>query len=771
MFSKSFRLPSDYIDRSSEEGSLRGESRALTQEEPVQIQGNIVSSPTTKPSQPSPWKPLKDEVDQNPNDITKWDLLFKSFNEKFEELYDDQNKQAINDTFKKFVHESYSELLQRFPYLTSYWKDFLIFEYKLNGVEASIDILSKSVDNFPYSIDLWTDYMSALITQYEGLEEESERKSQIDFIRSQFDMALKYNGKQFLSHPLWDKLIEFESTINGNEEPSKEILATCLQVIRIPLYQYAQYYNRFVEINKLFSIKHIFSVDPDRESLTEEYLNRFNKGSLDELSTIEEHQIIDDFSYKIFTSTQEEVNQKWTFESAISLPEFSLHHYSQIEKESSNWINYLDHEITKYNALEETNKNKRVQFEYVTNLFERSLIPNCLNSKFWLKYLAFLNSLHLQTQEKYDKMKSIYDLAINRFIPLDDNYIRFNYSLFFLKYDRFDLSNELLFDLIKLFGGLGTSKLYQKDHYLQSVSSLIKSWSQSLEGIRFIDTIERIIDNYFQDSEKGTKHGTETNKESNKQIDDKFIFDENYIKILEKLLNDESICVIIDFYLNYLQNNSTPSTYIKIRKFFNKYHREPAVQKSVRFWKFYIEYEGIVHHNVLNLRKIMKTIQNNTQLPKSIIDGFTDLNYDIVTANLSTILDNNANTGKIDDTLIMYDNDLSDSLVVNSSARKRLSNNNYLIQELEDAKIAKSQSRYEPGQPLVNREEELLKIVRKHADHPGIVVDHTPEISNKLMNDGNWISLEGDAIEVPNFPTFKNVEKASLPMVYPLNDT
>lgn len=157
-------------------------------------------------------------------------------------------------------------------------------------------------------------------------------------------------------------------------------------------------------------------------------------------------------------------------------------------------------------------------------------------------------------------------------------------------------------------------------------------------------------------------------------------------------------------------------------------------------------------------------------MPKAILDSFIDLNYEIVSANLSEIFDNNANTGRSDDTLIMYDNDISESLIVNSSGRKRLSNNNYIIQELEEAKLAKSQNKYESGQPLVNREEELLKIIRKHADHPGILVDHTPEISNKIMNEGNWVSLDKDVVDVPNFPTFKNVEKASLPIVYPLND-
>lgn len=776
MFSRTFRLPSDCIERSSGLGSSVTESQSLSQEDnpPANQDAEKLSTKiSSKISQSDPWQLLEEEIIQNPNDITKWDLLFKSFDEKFEELYDEQNKESISDEFKKYVHRSYSDLLQRFPYLNNYWKNFLIFEYKLNGADASIDVLSKSVNNFPHSIDLWSDYMSALITQYEGTPEASRQQEQINFIRAQFDKALTYNGQQFLSHPLWDKLFEFETSLNvDDEETSREIFFTCLKVVRIPLYQYAQYYKKFVEINKKFSINDVFSMEQDKDLLIEEYLKRFNKGSVEEFSLIEEHQIIDDYSYKIFTKTQAKVNEKWKYESALAITEFSLQNYSQIEEESEKWINYLNYEIENYRSLDNENKDKIIQYEYAVNIFERALIPLCLNSKIWLKYLAFINTLHLENEEKYDKMKAIYDLAINRFIPLDDNYIRFSYGIFFMKYDKFELSNELFFDLIKLFGGLGSSKVYQKDDYLEAVNSLIRLWSQVLDENKITKIVEGIIDNYFEKPDRYTKRpgASETNKKVKDESSEKFIFNDNYVKIFEKLLNDESICVVIDFYLNYLITNLTQSTHIKIRKFFNRYYKESAIQKSVKFWKFFVEFEGLIHHNMVNLKKIIKHIQYNTQLPKAILDSFIDLNYEIVSANLSEIFDNNANTGRSDDTLIMYDNDISESLIVNSSGRKRLSNNNYIIQELEEAKLAKSQNKYESGQPLVNREEELLKIIRKHADHPGILVDHTPEISNKIMNEGNWVSLDKDVVDVPNFPTFKNVEKASLPIVYPLND-
>lgn len=164
MFSRTFRLPSDCIERSSGLGSSVTESQSLSQEDnpPANQDAEKLSTKiSSKISQSDPWQPLEEEIIQNPNDITKWDLLFKSFDEKFEELYDEQNKESISDEFKKYVHRSYSDLLQRFPYLNNYWKNFLIFEYKLNGADASIDVLSKSVNNFPHSIDLWSDYMSA----------------------------------------------------------------------------------------------------------------------------------------------------------------------------------------------------------------------------------------------------------------------------------------------------------------------------------------------------------------------------------------------------------------------------------------------------------------------------------------------------------------------------------------------------------------------------------------------------------------------------------
>ena len=94
--------------------------------------------------------------------------------------------------------------------------------------------------------------------------------------------------------------IEFET---NQLKQSKELLELYLRVIKIPLYQYAQYYNQFSEINKQFEIQQIITSSDQLN----QYVNEFGKNHLDDLSLLEKHQIIDDFTASIFSNTKVEL--------------------------------------------------------------------------------------------------------------------------------------------------------------------------------------------------------------------------------------------------------------------------------------------------------------------------------------------------------------------------------------------------------------------------------------------------------------------------------
>ncbi|CUM63772.1 uncharacterized protein PRCAT00001356001 [Priceomyces carsonii] len=725
---ESFRLPLDFKASPSEKGhgvELKISSKGLR-----------ISKDFEK---------LKKDIKQSPNDLRKWDLLFEAFNDKFEELYGEEKDKNITTEFKRIVDESYLELLDRFPLLVFYWKNWLILAYKLDGIEASINVLEKSVVEFPYSIELWVDYLSALISDFKlGKDDEGTLDQKIQNIRNLYTLALRYNGKNFNSHVLWDKAISFESEVDSN---SHELLSLYLDNIRTPLYQYAQYFKQFSEINKNYKVEDIVP-----ESELQDYIIKFQGSNIDDLSEADKFQIIDDYSYKVFNETQKTVDEKWQYESSLMYQDFSLDKIEEIEKEIGAWRLYLKYQVNKYS--EEPNS---FQFDLVCNLFERALIPNCFSSNLWMSFLSFLNFLQLNDQEKYEKMSQLYHRAGNRFLPLNDNILRFSYCDFLMKYDKFDMSVEYLFDLIKMFSGsLDPKGVYLKKPYLESINKLIELWKQKMNQPEYSGQLCTIIFDYFSVDEKSrksrhSKDPTIDNKE------DSYKFNENYVRILQKLLNSDSICIITDLYIDSL-NQSSESATEEMRHLFNNIFQENEFTKSVKFWKKFIEFEGLKTRSMINLIRIVTYMSCNTQLPKVMIDALIDLSYDILLPNLADALEMTPETREF---LLYMDASKSNSLFINSYLRRRMSKFNFYLGDVDDKRITSSKHR------SVLREENLLKLAKKHFDHPGIITEAVPEVTNSIMNDKVKYPLESSRLEIPPLPTFKNVEKASLPINYP----
>ena len=656
---------------------------------------------------------LRRETSESPANMRKWELLFDKLDEKFNQLYS-QDPSGISDDFKLVVYTCYEQLLKRFPYLTKFWKSWQLFEFKLNGTEKSIEVLANSVKEFPTCVDLWTEYLSALISQLDT--DKAQNALQIEFIRLTYQRAISYNGYNYNSQSLWDKVLEFETSIDAT---SQTVLDLYLKLIRIPLYLYAQYFKQFIEINKNFDIAALMLPQE-----LEEYVAKFNKSSAGEFSLIERHQIIDDFCYRINTITQEQALQKWNYESTITKHEFSV---NSSDDEYENWLNYLNNEISAF-------FKDSTAIEGVYNLFERALVPYCYKSELWLKYLAFIHKLN--SGDAFDKSSSIYQRAI-KVLPVDETLVKFSYGKLLLKYEKYDKCLEYLIETISCYND---RKLYMKQQYMDSIKQLTYVIQELLDRPTVQKLYDGIIQAYF-----GKQDLSKTAITEGIAVTDSF--NVKLLDVLPKILNNNSISIIVVSYLNTLLHSSEDNE-VTIRKFYNKYSHESCLQNSVAFWKFYVEYEGLINRNLTNLQLIITKIKSNTQLPQTAIDLLMDLNYDIVSANL---LEASEVSYPLFESIILKDNDRATSLVHNTSAKKRLSNSSYY----------KDTKNYNQG----SKDQRVLKIARKHASHPGIFIETTPDITNKLVSQG--ISLLDGKLEVPPFPTFKNVEKASLPINFP----
>ncbi|KAI5963316.1 PRP39 [Candida pseudojiufengensis] len=688
-----------------------------------------------------------DKIVKDPNNLDSWNQLFVQYDDTIDQSIsqDDPTKNSLNQETKTKIHNAYKTLLSRFPYLEEFWKKWSVVEYKMNGKNASIDILRMAVENFPNSVSLWSNYLSALkvVDEIKNIEK----------FRHLYNIAIDKNGYHFNSESIWDKVLEFETNLAKEQDnlKSKELLELYLKIVKIPLYQYAKYYTQFSEINKNYDINLLI---PSKD--LNDYVVKFGKKKIEDLSLIEKHQIIDDYFASVFAQTQAKVSSCWEFEQSLLNQDFSIDR-TETSKELNTWINYLDREIRIYNNL--PFDEFHTQFNLVVNLFERSIIPNCYNSDLWIKYIKFIYNSKISEDEKYEKQQLIYNIANSKFIPLNDNKLRKMFSKFLQSYDKFKEANEYLFDWIKLFSGV--SKQYYKAPYLEIVNEIVLNWGLVLTPIDFQKLLEQISSTYYNVRESKIKKGVEEaedkeyedkikeeTSETNKsllQLPDKFV------QSFTNFLNDDSIPIIVVRLLQIYKHQNQP---IKIRDFFNQNYTHNSLIKSFEFWKFIFEYEAqSPFKNLENLKLIYNVIINESNLTKSQLDIFIDWYYDISCANINEIL--NLNGMKSDDTLILKDLNLSNSLFYNKLIRKHQEKFNYKISNTK-----KNNNKFENEDPY-------LSYLSKQAGHPGILIESNPEITNKFTKKNNWIDLTKRDLQTPSYPTYKGVEKAQSPIKYP----
>ncbi len=90
----------------------------------------------------------------------------------------------------------------------------------------------RAMEAVPKSIDLWVHYCSFTAEYYHDPEK----------VRQVFERAVAACGMDFLSHPLWDKYLEYEES-RGHMDQVLNILD---RVIRLPLHQYVRYFEKYV---------------------------------------------------------------------------------------------------------------------------------------------------------------------------------------------------------------------------------------------------------------------------------------------------------------------------------------------------------------------------------------------------------------------------------------------------------------------------------------------------------------------------------------------
>ncbi|RKP07227.1 hypothetical protein THASP1DRAFT_11406, partial [Thamnocephalis sphaerospora] len=291
----------------------------------------------------------------------------------------------------RHVSEAFDAFLAKYPLCYGYWRKYAELAAITRGAAGAEEVLARSVQAMPNAIELWMAYCAHVI-KHDARNE--------DRIRSLFEQGASAVGLDFMSHPFWDLYVEWE-TAGARMDCVFELLK---RIIRIPLYQYARYFER--QARKLADPATLAAIEAAVRDRPADAVNvEASKAADTRPMTIEEQikagirQGVDQLALDIHQKTQEATHQRWAFESGIKRPYF---HVTALDTdELDNWHRYLD--------FEEENGDA----DRIAALFERCLVACALYEDFWMRYARWTLA-----NKDADTACRVYERAEQCFIPL-----------------------------------------------------------------------------------------------------------------------------------------------------------------------------------------------------------------------------------------------------------------------------------------------------------------------------------------------------------------
>lgn len=211
-----------------------------------------------------------------------------------------------------------------------------------------------------------------------------------------------------MSHPFWDKYIEFEERL---ERPEK-IFALLGRIVPIPLHQYSRYFQRYrmmAHERKLEELVPANQLQQFQDEVGKENTVGRSKSAAEVERDVRSR--VDAHYMTIYNRTQSETTKRWVFEQNIKRPFF---HVTDLEDaELDGWRKYLDWE------------EAQGDFQRTMFLYERCLVPTASYDEFWQRYARWM-----QAQAKPENTRIIYQKASCIFCPIAKPEIRYSWSLF-----------------------------------------------------------------------------------------------------------------------------------------------------------------------------------------------------------------------------------------------------------------------------------------------------------------------------------------------------
>ncbi len=222
-----------------------------------------------------------------------------------------------------------------------------------------------------------------------------------------FERGVSCVGLDFLAHPFWDKYIEYEE----RQEAQDRVFALLARIIRIPMHQYARYYERFRALAHTRPLTEV--VDAETLAKFQAEIAAEAPGQRPELEV--ERDVrgkIDGMYFEVFQATQNEVSKRWTYESEIKRPYF---HVTELEHaQLSNWRKYLDFE------------EAEGDYSRIVCLYERCMTTCAFYDEFWFRYSRWMSA----QDGKESETRNIFIRASTMFVPVSRPGIRLQWAYF-----------------------------------------------------------------------------------------------------------------------------------------------------------------------------------------------------------------------------------------------------------------------------------------------------------------------------------------------------
>ncbi|KAH6671232.1 hypothetical protein B0J14DRAFT_595608 [Halenospora varia] len=352
-------------------------------------------------------KKLNAEVLENTDNFENWEKLVRAAETLEGGLNRNSSPQAIATT-----RDAYDRFLAKFPLLFGYWKKYADLEFSIAGTEAAEMVFERGVASITTSVDLWTDYCSFKV----------ETSHDPDVIRELFERGASSVGLDFLAHPFWDKYLEFEDRLEAQDK----IFEILSRVIKIPMHQYARYFERFRQLAHTRPLTELVDQETLARFRGEVEAEGFQSGPKGELEIEREMRTkIDNFHLETFTRTQTETTKRWTYESEVKRPYF---HVTELDHpQLVNWRKYLDFE--------------EAEGDYVRAVFlyERCLVTCAFYDEFWFRYARWMSA----QPGKQEEVRNIYQRASTLYVPISRPGIRLQYAYFEEMSNRVDLAVDI----------------------------------------------------------------------------------------------------------------------------------------------------------------------------------------------------------------------------------------------------------------------------------------------------------------------------------------